>query len=135
LALEDFKYAYGLNSTKYDAPFYAGVAHFHLEEYDSAQAYLNKATDVDSLASSPFYYRARINYNEDFYDAALTEINKALKIASEKTHYYVLRAKIYMFNENEYDDDMAIEDLNKAIKMGSEEAKELLAEYFSEGYA
>ena len=38
-----------------------------------------------------------------------------------------------MFNESEYDDDMAIEDLNKAIKMGSEEAKELLAEYFSEG--
>ena len=35
--------------------------------------------------------------------------------------------------ESEYDDDMAIEDLNKAIKMGSEEAKELLAEYFSEG--
>jgi hypothetical protein len=40
-----------------------------------------------------------------------------------------------MFNESEYDDDLAIEDLNKAIKMGSEEAKELLAEYFSEGDA
>lgn len=43
-----------------------------------------------------------------------------------------MRAKIYMFNESEYDDDMAIEDLNKAIKLGSEEAKELLEEYFSE---
>jgi hypothetical protein len=52
-----------------------------------------------------------------------------------KAYYYVLRAKIYMFNENEYDDETAIEDLNKAIKMGSEEAKELLEEYFSEGDA
>ena len=65
-------------------------------------------------------------------DAAAAE---AIALASEKVQYYVLRAKIYMFNEDEYDDDMAIEDLNKAIKLGSEEAKELLEEYFSEGDA
>ena len=90
---------------------------------------------IDSTVSNPFYYRARINYIEDNYNAALEEINSAIKLKSEKAIYYVLRAKIYMFNESEYDDDMAIEDLNKAIKMGSEEAKELLAEYFSEGDA
>jgi cytochrome c-type biogenesis protein CcmH/NrfG len=72
-------------------------------------------------------------YNIDNYDIALDEINNAIRLFSENASYYVTRAKIYMFNESEYDDDMAIEDLNKAIKMGSEEAKELLDEYFSEG--
>ena len=78
------------------------------------------------------------NFNDDndyFPFEALSEINTAIRLNDEKASYYVLRAKIYMFNESEYDDDMAIEDLNKAIKMGSEEAKELLAEYFSEGDA
>lgn len=135
MALKDFKYAYQLNPNKYDASFYTGVAYFYLEEYDSSHAYLKKATDIDSTVSNPFYYRARINYIEDNYNAALEEINSAIKLKSEKAIYYVLRAKIYMFNESEYDDDMAIEDLNIAIKMGSEEAKALLAEYFSEGDA
>lgn len=72
-------------------------------------------------------------YNIDNYDTALDEINNAIRLSNDKASYYVMRAKIYMFNESEYDDDMAIEDLNKAIKLGSEEAKELLEEYFSEG--
>jgi tetratricopeptide (TPR) repeat protein len=111
------------------------VAYFYLEEYDSSHAYLKKATNIDSSVSNPYYYRSRINYLEDNYNAALAEINSAIKLVSKKPQYYVLRAKIYMFNEDEYDDDMAIEDLNKAIKLGSEEAKELLEEYFSEGEA
>ena len=74
-------------------------------------------------------------YTLDNYDTALSEINTAIRLNNKIASYYVIRAKIYMFKESEYDDDMAIEDLNKAIKMGSEEAKELLAEYFSEGDA
>jgi tetratricopeptide (TPR) repeat protein len=87
------------------------------------------------LASKPYYFIAKILYTIDSYDEALSEINTAIRLNDNKAYYYVLRAKIYMFNENEYDDETAIEDLNKAIKMGSEEAKELLEEYFSEGDA
>jgi tetratricopeptide (TPR) repeat protein len=130
LALKDFKYAYQLNATRQDAPFHIGVAFFHLEEYDSSFAYLNKATEIDSLMPGSYYFRAKINYIEDYYNAALEEINTAIKLVDDKDYYYVLRAKIYIYNDNENDDELAIEDLNKAIKLGSKEAREILLEYF-----
>jgi tetratricopeptide (TPR) repeat protein len=135
LALKDFNYAYQLNASKHDAPFHIGVAFLHLGEYDSSFAYLNKATEIDSLMSGSYYFRAKINYIEDYYNAALEEINTAIKLVNDKDYYYVLRAKIYLFNDVENDDELAIEDLNKAIKLGSKEAKDLLEEYFSEGAA
>jgi tetratricopeptide (TPR) repeat protein len=135
LALKDFKYAYTLDSTRYKAPLNTGIAYYYLGVNDSALTFFNKATVIDSIASAPYYFRSKILYTIDSYDKALSEINTAIKLNDTKAYYYVARAKIYMFNESEYDDEMAIEDLNKAIKMGSEEAKELLAEYFSEGDA
>lgn len=130
LALKDFKYAYQLNATRQDAPFHIGVAFFHLEEFDSSFAYLNKATEIDSIMPGSYYFRAKINYIEDYYNAALEEINTAIKLVDDKDYYYVLRAKIYIYNDNQDDDELAIEDLNKAIKLGSKEAKELLLEHF-----
>jgi tetratricopeptide (TPR) repeat protein len=112
-----------------------GLIYYYTDKFDLANKYLNKCTIIDSAAPGPYFYRAKIMYTIDDYDKALSEINTAIRLNDEKASYYVLRAKIYMFNESEYDDDMAIEDLNKAIKMGSEEAKDLLAEYFSEGDA
>jgi tetratricopeptide (TPR) repeat protein len=112
-----------------------GLIYYYSEKYDFANTLFKKCTNIDSIATGPYYYRAKILYTIDSYDEAISEINTAIRLNDNKAYYYVLRAKIYMFNESEYDDDMAIEDLNKAIKMGSEEAKELLAEYFSEGDA
>jgi tetratricopeptide (TPR) repeat protein len=112
-----------------------GLIYYYTDKFDLANKYFNKCTIIDSAAPGPYFYRAKIMYTIDDYDKALSEINTAIRLNDEKASYYVLRAKIYMFNESEYDDDMAIEDLNKAIKMGSEEAKDLLAEYFSEGDA
>jgi hypothetical protein len=63
------------------------------------------------------------------------EINTAIKLVNDKDYYYVLRTKIYLYNDIENDDELAIEDLNKAIKLGSKEARYLLEEYFSEGVA
>jgi tetratricopeptide (TPR) repeat protein len=77
-----------------------------------------------------YYFRSKINYIEYYYNAALEEITTAIKLADDKDYYYVLRAKIYIYNDNEDDDELAIEDLNKAIKLGSKEAKELLLEHF-----
>jgi tetratricopeptide (TPR) repeat protein len=110
-----------------------GLIYYYSEKFDIANALFKKCTKIDSTAPGPYFYRAKIMYNIDNYDIALDEINNAIRLFSDNASYYVTRAKIYMFNESEYDDDMAIEDLNKAIKMGSEEAKELLEEYFSEG--
>jgi tetratricopeptide (TPR) repeat protein len=90
----------------------------------------NKATEIDSLMPGSYYFRAKINYIEYYYNAALEEITTAIKLADDKDYYYVLRAKIYIYNDNEDDDELAIEDLNKAIKLGSKEAKELLLEHF-----
>jgi tetratricopeptide (TPR) repeat protein len=112
-----------------------GLANYYIDSLDIAYTYFNKCIAIDSLASKPHYFIAKILYTIDSYDEALSEINTAIMLNDNKAYYYVLRAKIYMFNENEYDDETAIEDLNKAIKMGSEEAKELLEEYFSEGDA
>jgi tetratricopeptide (TPR) repeat protein len=110
-----------------------GLIYYYSDKFDLANHLFKKCTLIDSTAPGPYYYRAKIMYNIDNYDTALDEINTAIRLVKVNASYYVMRAKIYMFNESEYDDDMAIEDLNKAIKMGSEEAKELLDEYFSEG--
>ena len=131
MALKDYSNAYNLDSTKSRAPYFIGLIYYYTDKFDLANTFFNKCTIIDSAAPGPYFYRANIMYTIDDYDKALSEINTAIRLNNEKASYYVMRAKIYMFNENEYD-DMAIEDLNKAIKMGSEEAKDLLAEYFSE---
>ena len=56
-----------------------GVAFLHLEEYDSSFAYLNKATEIDSLMPFSYYFRAKINYIEDYYNAALQFVKSCKK--------------------------------------------------------
>jgi hypothetical protein len=71
-------------------------------------------------------------YFKDDYSNSLKDINQAIKLNNKDADYYVTRAKIYMFNDNEYDDDLGEDDLYTALKMGSDEAKKLLDEYYSE---
>ena len=51
---------------------------------------------------------------------------------SKDVYVYIARAKIYYYNDNDYDDYLAEDDLYTALKMGSEEAKRLLDELFSD---
>lgn len=132
-ALIDLMHAYNLDTAEYRAVFYIGVANYLIDELDSAYKYFNKCNIIDSLAPGPFYCTAQVLLALDSFDYALSKINTAISLNDKSASYYVLRAKIYMLNENEEDDDMAKDDLNKAITMGSEEAKDLLAKYFSEG--
>jgi hypothetical protein len=73
-----------------------------------------------------------LRYFKNSFELALKDINQAIRLNKEDPIYYIARAKIYYYNDNEYDDELAVEDLYTAIKMGSEEAKKLLEEYFEE---
>jgi tetratricopeptide (TPR) repeat protein len=79
-----------------------------------------------------YYFRAKLKYFKEDYESALKDINIAIRLNSKEVDNYVARAKIYLSNDNEYDDALAEDDLYTAIKMGSDEAQELLEDYFSE---
>lgn len=80
----------------------------------------------------PFYFRGRLKFFNKDFDNALIDFNEAIKLNKNDPDYFIGRAKVYMFNDNEYDDELGEDDLYTALKLGSEKAKELLDEYYSE---
>ncbi len=103
-----------------------------MKQTDSALKFFTKSISIDSTDDRPWYYRAKLMYFKDDYSNSLKDIHQAIKLNNKDADYYVTSAKIYMFNDNEYDDDLGEDDLYTALKMGSDEAKKLLDEYYSE---
>ena len=101
-----------------------------MNQNDSALKYFTKSITIDSTDDRPWYYRSKLKYFKDDYENALKDINEAIKLNNKDSDYYIARAKIYMFNDNEFDDDLGEDDLYRALDMGSEEAKKLLDEYY-----
>jgi tetratricopeptide (TPR) repeat protein len=129
---KDINYAVMLDSTKFDGVYYKSITHYFMKQDDSALKYFTKSITLDSTDDRPWYYRSKLYYDKDEYTIALKDINEAIKLNNKDAYYYISRALIYIYNENEYDDDLAEDDLYTALKMGSKEAQELLDEYFSD---
>ena len=90
------------------------------------------ALTIDSTDDRPWYYRSKLKYYKKEFDNSLKDINQAIELNNKDADYYIARAKIYMFNDNEYDDDLGEDDLYTALKMGSDEAKSLLEEFYQD---
>jgi cytochrome c-type biogenesis protein CcmH/NrfG len=49
-------------------------------------------------------------FNKDF-DNALKDINIAIRLNPKDADHFIARAKIYYYNNNDYDDNLAEDDL------------------------
>ncbi|MBL4708067.1 MAG: hypothetical protein JKY48_06470 [Flavobacteriales bacterium] len=132
LALDKYKQAYQLDSTKVEANYGLGSGYLYLckqfgTQCDDALYYLTKSIKLDDTYRNSYYNRGVLKTLQQDFKGAISDLTKAIKRTPNKSKYYIIRAFAY---ENLNDRTNECLDLYNAMKLGSESAKKKLANQY-----
>jgi tetratricopeptide (TPR) repeat protein len=122
-----------LNSEDADGHYALGSLYYALKEFSTAEAYLEKAHELDPEDADTLITLARTYTAQKKFDLALQAIDRALEIDEGNTEAHVARSDVYYAQE---DLDVALEELLLALEIDPEysEAHSALSfVYFQKG--
>jgi tetratricopeptide (TPR) repeat protein len=101
---------------------YTGLAHFHLNDFDKAQYFLERCIVYDSTDYDPFIILGQVYLQKDEFEKGLACLNRAEKINYPPSQKWseIFKTKADIYNQqNEW--DKAIECFQQAYKLNPED--------------
>ncbi|MCU0430214.1 MAG: tetratricopeptide repeat protein [Cytophagaceae bacterium] len=97
-AMEDLRVSQSLDKDQGSLAYVyhrLGLAFHHMQTYDSALLYFNKAIELNPVVNDFLYHRAKTNFHLKNYDEAIKDYSTVIELSPDNLDPIVSRAQVY----------------------------------------